>query len=251
METMELFYPQLEVQVGNYTFRRGVEIEACSARTTCFDWARIRFTEQFQSKISVNRKDPAAIRLGYNGGLEELFTGYVAKTYNAGTSLNEIELKDEMLLVEETTINHTFLDAAPQEILAYVLTQAGVSRMKLDGTAYPTRRQLPIRKQTGVQAVRTINAAWGLRVPFFFSGGVFYWNQSPKQDKLYVFEYGVNILALSRTGGLWVLETALAPFVRHSHKIRVIHPRISGDVEVIKVVTATNDAGFLRTTIYF
>lgn len=250
METMELFYPQMEVRVGTYTFRRGMEIEACSSRAP-FDWAKVRFTEQFQPKIGIGRKEPAVLRLGYNGSLEDLFTGYVAKDYNSGASLNEITLKDAMLLVEETTINHTFLDATPQEILAYVLMQAGVTKMKLDSTAYPTRRQLPIRKQTGVQAIRTINAAWGLQAPFFFSGDTFYWNQTPGQDKLYVFEYGINILTLDRVGGLWVLETALAPFVHHSNKIRIIHPRVSGDMAVVKVVTATNDSGFLRTTIYF
>ena len=69
--------------------------------------------------------------------------------------------------------------------------------------------------------------------------------------KVYSFEYGVNILTLDRVGGTWELETVAAPFIRHSHKINVEHPKISGEFEVKKVVTRTNDSGFIRTSIYF
>lgn len=90
-----------------------------------------------------------------------------------------------------------------------------------------------------------------MKVPFFFSGGVFYWDEKPEQKRIYTFEYGVNILSLKRSGGMWVLETVSAPFVRHSHKIDLIHPQVSGEVEVQKVVSTTNDSGFIRTYIYF
>ena len=47
-----------------------------------------------------------------------------------------------------------------------------------------------------------------------------------------------------------MLETVSAPFVKHSHKINVIHPRINGEFEVSKVVSSTNESGFIRTYIY-
>lgn len=50
---------------------------------------------------------------------------------------------------------------------------------------------------------------------------------------------------------MWELETVSAPFVKHSHKINLIHPQISGEQEVLKVVSTTNDSGFIRTYIYF
>ena len=78
-----------------------------------------------------------------------------------------------------------------------------------------------------------------------------YWGEKPEQEKTYIFEYGVNIIALTRVGGAWELETVSAPFVRHSHKISVKHPKVSGEFEVAKVVSATNDDGFIRTKIYF
>lgn len=124
-------------------------------------------------------------------------------------------------------------------------------KMKLSSKTYPTRKMLPIRRQTAVQAINAVNAAWGLRVPFFFSGGVFYWDEKPEQKKVYTFERGVNILNLRRAGGVWELETVSAPFIKHSHKINLIHPQVSGEVEVSKVVSKTNDSGFIRTYIYF
>ena len=188
---------------------------------------------------------------GYDGSLEDVFTGFVSGNYNGGTYANEVALKDEMLLMEETIINDTFLDTTPQELISYFLAQAGLSKMKLSSKTYPTRKMLPIRKQTAVQAINAVNAAWGLRVPFFFSGGVFYWDEKPEQKKVYTFEHGVNILNLRRAGGVWELETVSAPFIKHSHKINLIHPQVSGEVEVSKVVSKTNDSGFIRTYIYF
>ena len=224
METLELFYPQIAARAGPYTFDKGIEIEVYSSKSSYFDWAKIRFTEQFQPKISLARKDPAAIELGYNNVFEEVFTGYVSKPYNGGGFTDEVTLKDEMLLLEETQINNTFLDTTPQEMIAYFLGKAGLSKMKLSSKGYPERKRLPIRQMNVIEAINAVHAAWNIKQPFFFSGGVFYWGEKPEQDKTYIFEYGVNIIALTRSGGSWELETVSAPFVRHSHKISVKHP---------------------------
>lgn len=251
METLELFYPQISAQAGPYVLDKGIEFEIFSAKSSYFDWAKIRFTEQFQPEINLARKDPAAIELGYNGILEEVFKGFVTRPYNNAGCADEITLKDEMLLLEDTQINNTFLDTTPQEVISFVLTQAGVSRKKLNGQGFPVRKKLPIRQMSGVQAINAVNAAWNIKKRFFFSGGVFYWGEKPEQQKIYTFEYGVNIISLVRLRGVWELETVSAPFIRHSHKINVIHPKISGEQEVIKVVSSTNDDGFIRTRIYF
>lgn len=251
MKTTELYYPQIAARVGPYTFDQGIEIKVFSAKSSYFDWAKIRFTGQFQPKITINKSDLAAIQLGYNGVLDDVFTGYVAKPYDGGAYANEVNLKDEMLILEGTTVNDTFLDTTPQEIITFILGKAGLSSMKLSSYAYQTRRTVSIRQQNAVQAINTVNAAWGVKVPFFFSGGVFYWGEKPEQEQIYIFEYGVNILNLNRVRGVWELETVSAPFVKHSHKIVVKHPKVSGEVEVQKVVSTTNDSGFIRTYIYF
>lgn len=236
-------------QVGAYSFDQGVEIEVFSSQESYFDWAKIRFTEQYQPNISLKRKEPGVIELGYSGSLEEVFSGYVAQEYSGGFA-NEVNLRDEMLLLEETEINNTFLDTTPQEIIGFVLAQAGVKDARLSTQTYQARKQVPIRRMNAIQAINAVHSAWGIKRRFYFSSGVFYWGVSPEQAKVYSFEYGVNILALTKAGN-WELETVAAPFVRHSHKIRVEHPEVSGEFEVKKVVTRTNDSGFIRTNIYF
>ena len=251
MEITELYNPQIAAQAGPYSFDQGIEIEVFSSQESYFDWAKIRFTEQYQPSITLKRKDAAAIELGYSDSFEEVFAGYVAAPYDAGGFANEINLKDDMLLLEETEINNTFLDTTPQEMISYFLSQAGVSRSKLSSQSYPERKQVPIRKMNVIQAINAVHAAWGIKKQFFFSGGVFYWDEKPEQAKVYSFEYGVNIINLTRAGGVWELETVSAPFVKHSHKINVEHPKMSGEVEVKKIVTMTNDSGFLRSYINF
>lgn len=143
METKELYYPQISAQAGSYTFEEGVELEIYSSKSSYFDWAKIRFTSQFRPKLSLKKKDPATIQLGYDGSLEDVFTGFVSGNYNGGTYANEVALKDEMLLMEETIINDTFLDTTPQELISYFLAQAGLSKMKLSSKTYPTLQDAP------------------------------------------------------------------------------------------------------------
>jgi hypothetical protein len=251
VEAAELFYPQIMAHAGLYSFDKGIKIEIHSSQESLYDWGKICFTEQFQPTLALSRKDPASIELGYNEMYDVVFSGYVAQPYNSGSLANEIILKDDMVLLETTKINDTFRDTTPQEMISYFLSQAGITESKLSPQVFPERKQVPIRQMSAIQAINAVHAAWGIKQKFFFSGGVFYWGEKPDQDKIYSFEYGVNILNLIRTGGVWELETVSAPFVKHSHKIAVTHPKLSGTFEVSKVVFITNDEGFIRTFINF
>ena len=84
METTELYYPQIAARAGSYTFDEGIEIEIYSSKSSYFDWAKIRFTEQYHPEISLSKKDPASIQLGYDGVLDDVFSGFVSKEYNGG-----------------------------------------------------------------------------------------------------------------------------------------------------------------------
>ena len=107
METIELFYPEINVKLGSYALDKGVEVEVYSSKASYFDWAKVKFTKQFNEKLSINKKDAASIEMGYQGKLESVFEGYVTRPFNA-TNSNEIVLKDDMILLEETYINNTF-----------------------------------------------------------------------------------------------------------------------------------------------
>lgn len=247
MENGELFYPQISADVGGYVFEEGIEVEICSAKASRSDWAKVRFTREFETKIHLEQRAGAGIRMGYSGVLDEVFQGYVARDWTGG----EILLKDEMLVLESARICETFQDAVPQEIIRFILGRCGITQMRLSEEVYPKRRLVSIPMQSAAASIEAVNAAWGLKIPFFFRSGVFYWGTVPEQETVYTFEYGVNILSLNRVGGKWELETVSAPFVRHSQVIRVEHPQYQGEAEVQKVLFTTNDSGFIRTFIYF
>lgn len=247
---VDLFYPDMLAQIGQYAFQQGIQIEVYSSADSYFDWAKVRFTEKFRDKIAINRRDEASIQLGYHEQFVTVFGGYVVSPFS-GVEQNEIVLKDDMILLEDTIITNTFLDATPQEILCFCLNKAGIQNVQLTTRIFPKKSVVPIRQKNVIAVIEAIHAVWGIKERFFFADGIFYWGQEPKQSYIYTFEYAENIISLRRADGLWELETVSAPFIRHSNLIRVNHPQVTGDFVVKKTVFRTNDNGFIRTNIYF
>ena len=248
---MELFYPGIGVQIGAYSIKKGIEIETCSDAESYFDWAKIRFTDPYQTQIGITKGDEMSIYLGYSGIMEEVFTGYVSSPYNRAQGKNEILAKDEMQRLEEVTISETFLDVTPQEIVRYLLAVAGISNFQISQEVYQPKKVVPVAQKNGIQVLEEIRRLWQIQKRFYFSGGVFYWCTDPEQKQTYLFEYGSNIIRLERSMGSWELETVSMPFIHHSQTIKVIHPAYTGSALVKKVLFKTNDAGFIRTYITF
>lgn len=248
---MELFYPGIGVQIGAYSIKKGIEIETCSDAESYFDWAKIRFTDPYQTQIGIAKGDEMSIYLGYSGIMEEVFTGYVSSPYNRAQGKNEILAKDEMQRLEGVTISETFLDVTPQEIVRYLLEVAGISNFQISQEVYQPKKVVPAAQKNGIQVLEEIRRLWQIQKRFYFSGGVFYWCTNPEQKQTYLFEYGSNIIRLERSMGSWELETVSMPFIHHSQTIKVIHPAYTGSALVKKVLFKTNDAGFIRTYITF
>lgn len=248
---MKLFYPGIGVQIGAYSIKKGIEIETCSDAESYFDWAKIRFTDPYQTQIGIAKGDEMSIYLGYSGIMEEVFTGYVSSPYNRAQGKNEILAKDEMQRLEGVTISETFLDVTPQEIVRYLLEVAGISNFQISQEVYQPKKVVPVAQKNGIQVLEEIRRLWQIQKRFYFSGGVFYWCTNPEQKQTYLFEYGSNIIRLERSMGSWELETVSMPFIHHSQTIKVIHPAYTGSALVKKVLFKTNDAGFIRTYITF
>lgn len=248
---MELFYPGIGVQIGAYSIKKGIEIETCSDAESYFDWAKIRFTDPYQTQIGIAKGDEMSIYLGYSGIMEEVFNGYVSSPYNRAQGKNEILAKDEMQRLEGVTISETFLDVTPQEIVRYLLEVAGISNFQISQEVYQPKKVVPVAQKNGIQVLEEIRRLWQIQKRFYFSGGVFYWCTNPEQKQTYLFEYGSNIIRLERSMGSWELETVSMPFIHHSQTIKVIHPAYTGSALVKKVLFKTNDAGFIRTYITF
>lgn len=249
-EVTSLFYPESRLNIGRYTLSRGVKIDAYSAKDTYYDWAKVRILKELEALITINKLDAAELQLGYDGDLQRVFQGYVYKPGSDSSEERELILKDDMLRLESTKITETFLDVTPDEIVRYCLLQAGITEYKLFENTYPKRKVIPIVQKSIIQVLEEVKRLWNIKDLFYFARGVFYFGQKHVQEKVYTFEYGNNIISLGKENGLWVLETAQVPFIRHSDIINLDHHKVSGEQEVIKVVFS-NASGFMRTRLYF
>ena len=252
MKGQELFYPKIEARIGSYCFTSGIALEIYSDQKSTYDWAKVKFTKEFQDSVSLNRMDAAELKLGYSDTLQTVFDGYVTKNYNHASGADEILLKDEMLKLGETYITNTFLDTVPQEIAAYALNQAGITSMELVVNQYLTKSRIPVVKKSVPELLKHLQDIWSMgELTACIRDKAFYWGVTPPQKKTYQFTYGENIICLGRESGYWELETVSIPDVRHSDMIQVSHPKISGSFEVKRMQFTTNDRGFIRTTICF
>lgn len=251
MKQQELFYPDISVQIGNYVLNKGISLKTYSDSKSPFDWGKLSFTNPYKEKISIADNDEIVISLGYDGELQETFIGNLVTGYDGYQALNEIMFKDRMLLLEKAFLAGTFKDCTPQEIIREGLRLAGIEAYKLSDKQYSSRAMVSIKNMNMIQVLKRINSIWGIDTRFGFIKGVFYWGVVPEQDEVVEFEYGNNIISLGRANGMWELVTVSIPSIQHSQKIKVSHPKVSGTFEVSKIFFATNEAGFIRTTIYF
>lgn len=251
MKTQNLFYPVQQAVIGGYVLQAGISIEVFSDKNYLYDWARIRFTRQFNGYISLNRGDEARIDMGYDGKLQTIFKGVVARSYNNATFKDEILIKDYMLKLEDAKISGTFLEVTPQDMVHQGLMRAGIADMQLSGEDYQVKKKVAVREKTVAEYLTEIDSLWGIQANKSFLLGTFYWNEKPEQSAMYVFEYGNNIISLTREKNLWKLETVAIPAIQHSCKIGVTHPEITGTFEVSKVIFTSDDRGFVRAKIFF
>lgn len=246
----ELFYPDLQVKIGGYTFTEGISVETYSDRNKPCDWGRIIFTDEYQPEITLAELSDVTISMGYNGSLQDVFTGALTTSYNGG-GMNEILFKDYMYKLQKSSISACFKDCTPQDIIREGLIAAGIDKMHLSASTYPAKKIFPVYNKSIEQLLKQINTAWGIDNQSYFVKGEFYWGIVPEQGDILEFEYGSNIISLGKDVDLWEIETISVPSMQHSQKISVVHPKITGVFETEKVIFKTNNAGFIRTTLYF
>jgi hypothetical protein len=243
----------MAVQIGRYTFNSGIMLDIYSSKENYFDWAKIRFTDKIVEKLIFNKMDPVKIYLGYSQEDDIVFDGHVKRTVNSGNVANdEIIAKDEMIKLEETKVTQTFTNTSPQEIIKFGLDKAGIQNYELASQVFSKKTAIPVYEKNVIQLIEEVHRYWGIKEYFFFDRDKkFYWGTKPKQNRIYEFQYGINIISLIFQNGYWILDTISFPYIKHSHDIRIIHPRIEGTFEVYKVHFSVNEKGFPRTKIYF
>lgn len=250
MTAKDLFYPGLMIKIGDYIFTQGVAIETYSDSRELIDWGKVKFTKEYQPKISLSAGQEIAIFLGYGGQMDKVFAGVIIKPYNGAAGADEILFKDNACRLQRVIIHNTFRDVTPQDIIQYGLAAAGITDYQLTEDTYPQKARVPILQQDMLGVLKHINALWGINVTGGFIKGIFYWGVTP-EAKIYTFTYGQNILSLSRASGLWELTTVCMPDIQPGQSIAVEHPKVSGIYPVVRMVHTTTDRGFIRCRLYF
>lgn len=249
MDAKKLVSPAFRVTTGQYEIAGGMEVECFSSRQARADWCRISFTSAMQGTVTYDDMEPAVVELGYEDDYDVLLSGYCRKT--SGDTWKELLIRDPMMKLERFSVKASFTGCTPQDIIKYVLIQAGIEHYRLSDEVYAQKNLLVIDHCSGVETIEQVNTAWGLDNDFFFRDGMFYWGCVPDQENIYVLEEDENILSLNRYGGLYEIETFGVPWIHHSQAIEVVHTNYTGTVKVEKTIIKSDESGYVRMYIYF
>lgn len=245
MEEKKLLTPEFRVSIGNYEISEGLKVECFSSKESKCDWGAVELSPELEELIRVNDMESAKIELGYGDDYDELIDGYIKKSDSG------IIVKDDMTKLERILIKATFLDATPQDIIRYVLNQAGICDYELMEQNYGKKAVVSIEQKNGLEVIAEVNAIWELSQPYFFKGKRFYWGSKEEQKEMYILEEGNTILSLKKYGTLWEVETLAIPWIHHSQLIEVRHSRYNGMAEVEKTVIKTDQRGAVHMYIFF
>lgn len=244
----KLLYPEWKIRVGEYVLRRGIQVESVSSREAHADWCVIGLAMELKDKINVAHGDVTIVQLGYDDDYDCIMSGRIIK--NDQSDWSELMVKDDMVRLENLEVKGTFMDCTPQDIIRYIMVSAGIEKYELATTEYGKQGRLAMSSRNGIDAVKAVNASWGIDNLFYIRNGVFYWGVRTKQNYVYTLDDG-NILGISKLGTLWETATLGVPWVHHSDLIKLNHTKLSGMFEVEKVIIKSDNLGCVRQYIYF
>lgn len=248
MKSKKLISPSFRINTENYEITGGIEVEYVSSRDARSDWCHIDFATALQGKVDYGDMEQATVELGYEDDYDLLISGYCRKA--AGDYWKELLIRDDMIKLERIAVKATFVDCTPQDIIRYVLAQAGITEYRLSDAEYGKKNVFIADKQNGIRIITQVNGTWGIECDFFFKDKVFYWGCTPPQDIMYILEED-NILSLKKYGRLYEIETFGVPWIHHSQEIEVSHAKYSGIVKVEKTIIKSDANGYTRMYIYF
>lgn len=243
----KLLYPNYKISIGNYILSKGIKFDVYSAKDSYYDWAKLTVLDQLLEVLTLNKNDSVNIKIGYDEKFWDVFSGSIEKDLK-----KDFVCKDNMLKLKEIKLTETFLNTDPIEIIKFGVARAGISNVQMKQVTFAKRPRFLVANKSILEMITQAHKTWDIDEKFFFTPeGAFCWGVNPSSDKTYSFVYGENVISLELKNKTWYLNTVAAPFIRHSCKIDVQHPKIKGTFEVISVHHYTTEEGYLRTELSF
>ena len=147
MESKKLISPEFRISTEQYEISGGIEVECFSSREARADWCKVSFATVMQGKVSYEDMDPAIVELGYDDDYDILLSGFCRRS--AGDMWKEMLIRDAMIKLDRISVKASFTGCTPQDIIKYVLAQAGITKYFLSDAIYGTKEVLVVDRISG------------------------------------------------------------------------------------------------------
>jgi hypothetical protein len=238
---MDYGVPEARVFVAGEEVPTVPSVVVTSAREQPFDRAVVSIDRDWSGADDLVAGAALEVALGYReSALQTAFRGQVLR-FEPGRCL-DLVAQDRMAVVGAARLKAALRNMNLQEVLAWALEQAGVTSAQVGADAFQTRPAhcFAVRDERLVDLFRRlpqtwpVAAGWDLWMDLDDAGTVRFlpWAESARAivEPQLDLEWGENIFDLVPTegGGTGVVETYLAPWVLHSHRITITDKRLWG-----------------------
>lgn len=233
----KLMSPEYRLLLQEAELSSGFYIRYVSSMDARCDTCRLALEQETAEVLDGYDIGDCAIEMGSEEDFDLLIEGEGQWQKNR----TEILILDGMQQLYRTSVRNTFLSCHPQEAVRYILTLSGVEKFEMSEAVYPVKDTFSVDAQNAVEALKELNAAWGIDVKFFWWGDTFYWGTRPEQEDVYELDDS-NVLKLEKEGELWRAYVIGIPWLHHSQYILMNHTSLIAVCEVERCVIQS-DAG--------
>ncbi|GAB6170790.1 hypothetical protein JCM15765_02680 [Paradesulfitobacterium aromaticivorans] len=235
-----------QIRIGNVLVEDGLtDFDCWRSRLDPVDILEFSFRPGAALSISNDAKTELWLT-DPDGTLFKVFTGQIDRTSTP------LRARDDAVILLDTPVYQTFLDATPQEVVAFGLRQAGIVSAQLTNWDFP-RKDFIVAAPDVFNLIKQVNKYWSIAfLPYFDANETFHWHERSEQFTAPLFAYGKNIISLEFDGQRGSVLTIGIPSITHSTIIALEHPDVPHDEVLVDAVHHfMTETGGLRTELFF
>jgi hypothetical protein len=248
---MEYITPIWDIEIGSYAVEKLTRFDVYSARYNPTDRAEVELDKKGFPFGTIAKGNRIQICQGYlRHGLWKIFAGKVKDIIPEKNTVL-IRAEDLMTTLKETKISRSFVSPVPQDIIRYGLNLAGITTYQLSDKVFQPKSGFVAANEPMTTCLKRIHTNWQLddlnldwnayctpEEEFFWGT----WEESDRYlvDDLPVLELGKNILShrISKNGDQGDLQIITLPYLRHSHRLKIIDPRYWSQPQIVRIKKA-------------
>ena len=222
--------------VGDYQVTGGFGMKCILDDTNGSNWAKIAMSEELLAFLQEKSTETCSVELGNEQGYELLIAGS-----GRLTDENTLFIYADEKAKSKEQISVFFLDATLQEAVRYILALYGITEFQLTEQEYSRKQNYKIDAGSYVEALRQVNAVYGVDVDFYMQDGTMYYGIQQTQDLYYVLTDD-QILDMEQTGNVWRAEIIPLPGLHERSLLQVDCEEYTGLAYIKKCVVDSDEA---------